>query len=76
MKPHHRPVPSCPTPIIVANIDAAEYEVEALICHCTQKYNCTMKTEYLVKWKSYPLHEAIWKPCENLKNTQDNIYAY
>ena len=49
LKLHYRPVFSHPAPIVVADIDATEYDVEALLFHCIWKYNCTMKTEYLVK---------------------------
>ena len=58
LKPHHRPVSSHLDPIILADINTAEYEVEALLQHHFWKYDHTMKTKYLVKWKGYPLHEA------------------
>ena len=31
------------------------------------------KPQYLVKWLDYPLHNATWKPTENLKNCQEKV---
>ena len=76
LKPQHGPVISRPALIIVTDVDAAEYVVEAVLCHCTQKYNHTMKAEYLVKWKGYPLHEVTWEPCENLDIVYNILYEY
>ena len=43
LKPHYGLVTFGPAPIIVADIDPAEYEVEALLYYHTQKYNFTIR---------------------------------
>ena len=49
LKTNHGLVPSCPAPIVVADINMVEYIFEALLYHCRYKYNHAMKTKYLVK---------------------------
>jgi len=49
-----------PPPIILNNEE--EYEVEQILDKRT-RYG---KTQYLIKWKGYPLSEASWKPEEYL----------
>ena len=49
-----------PPPIIVN--DEEEYEVEQIL----DKRKHYGKTQYLIKWKGYPLSEASWEPEENL----------
>jgi len=49
-----------PPPIIVNNEE--EYEVEQILDKRT-RYG---KTQYLIKWKGYPLSEASWEPEEYL----------
>jgi Chromo (CHRromatin Organisation MOdifier) domain len=43
------------------------YEVEQILKHkkCGQDY------EYLIKWVSYPITEALWKPKSNLTGAMD-----
>ena len=43
-----------------------EYEVEAIL----DKKLVQHRLQYLVKWLGYPLHDATWKPLENLTNAQ------
>ena len=59
LKPHHGSVPSSPAHIVVSDINAAECEVEALLHHCMHKYNCTIKTEYLVNYRGYLMYKTI-----------------
>ena len=49
-----------PPPIIIDNEE--EYEVEKIL----DKRKHYGKTQYLIKWKGYPLSEASWEPEENL----------
>ena len=49
-----------PPPITVNNEE--EYEVEEIL----DKRTHYRKTQYLVKWKGYPLSDASWEPESNL----------
>ena len=50
-----------PPPPIIVN-DEEEYEVEEIL----DKRKHYGKTQYLIKWKGYPLSEASWEPEEYL----------
>ena len=49
-----------------------EYEVEDVL----DKRIIRKKTQYLVKWKGYPLHDATWEPMEHLENAQDAVNRF
>jgi len=59
------PIPQ-PPPLEIIN-GQQEWEVEEIL----NKKTIRRKVFYLVKWKSYPLHEATWEPVENLENCDD-----
>jgi len=50
-----------PPPPVIVNEDE-EYEVEEIL----DKRKHYGKTQYLIKWKGYPLSEASWEPEKNL----------
>jgi len=56
--------PPAPPPIIIN--DEQEYEVEEIL----DKRKYYGKTQYLIKWKGYPISEASWEPVENLNCDQ------
>ena len=64
---------SQPPPELIYSGDTAheEWEVEAVMTSGNVSREGHTKTEYLVKWKDYPLHDATWEPEANLQNTQD-----
>ena len=62
--------PPRPEPLIVN--DEEEYEVEILLDKRTRH----RRTEYLVKWLGYPVHESTWEPIKHLKNSQQFINDY
>jgi hypothetical protein len=34
------------------------------------------KTQYLIKWIGYPLHDATWEPANHLKNAKEKVKEY
>ena len=63
--------PEPPSPII--DIDTNdEFEVEDIL----DKRTIRRKTEYLIKWKGYPLHDATWEPIDHLGNAKDAIQHF
>ena len=63
--------PEPPSPII--DIDTnEEFEVEDIL----DKRTIRRKTEYLIKWKGYPLHDATWEPIDHLGNAKDAIQHF
>ena len=73
----HR-TPSLPrTPPEAEDDDRQEYEVESILDRRTYKLrNGRTRTEYHVKWKGYPLHDATWEPAANLSNAASMISEY
>jgi hypothetical protein len=61
-----------PQPIIIPESNEAEYEVEQIL----DKRLIRNKTQYLVKWLGYPLHDATWEPVENLKNAPEKLKEF
>jgi Chromo (CHRromatin Organisation MOdifier) domain/Integrase core domain len=60
-----------PPPTIVSG-DSKEYEVETILDKRTLKG----KTQYLIKWIGYPLHDATWEPANHLKNAKEKVKEY
>ena len=58
-----------PPPPVILSDNSEEYEVEQILDKRTLKG----KTQYLVKWVGYPLHDATWEPVNHLKNTQQKV---
>jgi hypothetical protein len=48
------------------------FEVEQVLKH---RYTGT-RTQYLIHWKGYPLHEATWEPEINFQYHRDAIETY
>jgi hypothetical protein len=69
---------SQPPPELVLSGDTAqeEWEVETIMDQRQRKRGRTYQTEYLVKWKDYPLHDATWEPEDNLQNAQEAIAEF
>ena len=61
-----------PPPPIENVLQQDEYEVEDIL----DKRIIRKKTQYLIKWKGYPLHDAIWEPMEHLGNAQDAVNRF
>lgn len=59
-----------PPPIIVNGEE--EYEADRIL----QKRICGRQTEYLIKWKVYPLYEATWESEKNIANTSLVLQAF
>jgi hypothetical protein len=54
----HR-IPKAPEPVVVNG--QVEYLVETIL----DSRMARKKTQYLVKWKGYPIYESTWEPEEN-----------
>ncbi|CAG8638636.1 1222_t:CDS:1, partial [Paraglomus occultum] len=65
-----RPTP--PPAIVESDTGQEEYEVEAIL----DKRVIRKKTQYLVKWVGYPLHDATWEPVRNLSNAPEIIKEF
>jgi Chromo (CHRromatin Organisation MOdifier) domain len=65
-----RPTP--PPAIVLPDTEQEEYEVETIL----DKRILRNKTQYLVKWLGYPLHDATWEPQEHLQNTQEKLKEF
>ena len=64
-----------PPPITVS--DHEEFKVEGILDHKIHKYNKSTKRFFLVKWKGYPDHDAIWEKEEVLKqNANETLQDY
>ena len=61
-----------PPPVVIPDTNTVEYEVEAIL----DKKIVRRRPQYLVKWLGYPLHNAIWKPLENLTNVQQKLKVF
>jgi len=80
LKPYQPPSerftrPTPPPAVIVRSDydeDHEEYEVEAIL----DKRIFRRKTQYLVKWVGYPLHDATWEPIQNLSNASELIREF
>jgi Chromo (CHRromatin Organisation MOdifier) domain len=57
--------PPPPEPVIVGGFE--EYEVEQILTCPTEAWE---KTQYLVKWKNYPVSDASWEPHSNLEGNE------
>ena len=56
-----------------------QYEIEALLGHKPvgrPRLDGTRALQYLVKWKGYPDHEAMWLPERELDNAAELLGAY
>jgi hypothetical protein len=73
---HRTPIaPS--TPPDAEEDDQKEYEVEKILDRRVVKLrNGRTRTEYLVLWKDYPLHDASWQPASDLANAPSAISDY
>jgi len=58
-----------PPPPVTLPDNSEEYEVEQIL----DKRILNGKTQYLIKWVGYPLHDATWEPVNHLKNTQQKV---
>jgi Chromo (CHRromatin Organisation MOdifier) domain len=56
--------PPPPQPVIVDGFE--EYEVEQVLAHRRRRN----QTQYLVKWKNYPVSDASWEPHSNLEGIE------
>ena len=61
-----------PPPPVILSDNSEEYEVETVLDKRTLKG----KTQYLVKWIGYPLHDATWEPVNNLKNANQKVKEF
>jgi hypothetical protein len=61
-----------PPPPIILPDESEEYEVESILDKRTLKG----KTQYLVKWLGYPLHDATWEPLSNLGNAKEKLKEF
>ena len=61
-----------PSPILFDLHSEPEFEVECIL----DKRIVHWKARYLVKWKGFSLHNATWKPFENLTNFSDLLQAF
>jgi hypothetical protein len=48
------------------------YEMEQILKH----RKCVRGYEYLIKWVSYPITKALWKPKSNLTGATDILREY
>ena len=62
--------PTRPPALLIDNQE--EYEVESIL----DKRIRNRRTEYLIKWLGYPIHEASWEPSIHLKNSQEFIQEF
>ena len=62
--------PTRPPALIIDHEE--EYEVETIL----DKRTRNRRTEYLVKWLGYPVHESSWEPSQNMKNAHDFIQDF
>jgi Chromo (CHRromatin Organisation MOdifier) domain len=69
LRPHfpdatgHR-IPKAPEPVVVNG--QVEYLVETIL----DSRMVRSKTQYLVKWKGYPIYESTWEPEENVLGSE------
>jgi Chromo (CHRromatin Organisation MOdifier) domain len=56
--------PPPPEPVIVDVFE--EYEVEQVLAQRRRRN----KTQYLAKWKNYPVSDASWEPRSNLEDNE------
>ena len=70
----NRPVPdSRPPPEVILEDGAAVFEVESILA---KRGNGRRGTEYLVKWKGYPLWESTWEPSSSLSQIPSVIREF
>jgi hypothetical protein len=65
-----RPVP--PPAVLIQDTEQEEYEVDLIL----DKRIIRKKTQYLIKWLGYPLHDATWEPVENLTNALEKLQEF
>lgn len=82
LKPYHegqrlfpdRPAPeSRPPPEVVLEDGAAVFEVESILA---KRGTGRRITEYLVKWRGYPLWEATWEPASALSGARQAVRSF
>lgn len=61
-----------PPPILTDNDLPPEFEVESVL----DKREHRGKTQYLIKWKGYPLRESTWEQETNLQNAQEALAEF
>jgi Chromo (CHRromatin Organisation MOdifier) domain len=59
----HR-IPKASEPVVVSG--QVEYLVETIL----DSRMVRNKTQYLVKWKGYPIYESTWEPEENVQGSE------
>ena len=64
--------PELPPAICMPNTGLEEYEVDMIL----DKRIIHRKTQYLIKWTGYPLHDATWEPVENLANALEKLKEF
>jgi molybdopterin-guanine dinucleotide biosynthesis protein len=57
-------MPPAPEPVLVDGFE--EYEVEQILVQRRSRN----QTQYLVKWKNYPVSDASWEPHSNLEGNE------
>ena len=69
-----RPLPEFrPPPEVILEDGAAVFEVESILA---KRGSGRRGTEYLVKWKGYPLWEATWEPLHALSQASTAVRAF
>jgi hypothetical protein len=65
-----RPTP--PPPVIISDTEQEEFEVESVL----DKRTIRKKTQYLVKWLGYPLHDATWESEKDLIHAPEKLAEF
>ena len=65
-----RPTP--PPPVVISDTEQEEFEVESIL----DKRTIRKKTQYLVKWLGYPLHDATWESEKDLIHAPEKLAEF
>lgn len=65
-----------PPPPPVDTDDVEVFEVEEILDKRVRRFGHGQRTEYLVKWLGYPLHDATWEPEANVRNARELVQDY
>ena len=71
--PDRPPPDSRPPPEVVLEDGAAVFEVESILA---KRGTSRRNTEYLIKWKGYPLWEATWEPSSSLTEAAQVVRSF